>query len=311
MASGAQAARRSLTPGAVPASPCNPKGLGLACVDSAGKKIAGLKAHLTFDDGPAVAIAQGNGKERNNTRAIMEILKERKAPATFFVMGDKIFSDNVLPGYGSAKPSVAAQNLEMLKELKQNGFRIASHTFHHIPHRDLKFSEQQIRDNLTKSLRPPLDELFDRPELVRMPYGQCWYRESGPSFKARCQRVMDQVSANDQIHVGWNVDSEDWKRLPQKPGELQPMLDAVSRELCEGNGGVVLFHDIQNVTVNHLACIIDELKGAGIEFVGIEDPVIKAKRTGPYKVLDPGSKPGLLDALGPLQPKPASSGTGH
>lgn len=129
----------------------------------AGKKLVAI----TFDDGPSAA----------TTPRLLDILKEKKAKATFFVVGN-----------------MAIKNTDLLKREYAEGHEVGSHT---MTHANLGRStvagiqwEEQAMDNLF------VDVLGARPAITRPPYGE----------------VNNTVrSTMNQPLIIWTVDTEDWR----------------------------------------------------------------------------------------------------
>jgi peptidoglycan/xylan/chitin deacetylase (PgdA/CDA1 family) len=104
-------------------------------------KNSGRKIFITFDDGP----------EPEVTPAIMDILKQYNAKATFFCLGIKIL-----------------KNQNLLKEIRENGHTIGNHSFHHVPGNKTTVSEfirEVEKCNAlvsSKFYRPPYGKISSR-----------------------------------------------------------------------------------------------------------------------------------------------------
>lgn len=125
------------------------------------KKIA-----ITFDDGP----------HPSYTAQLLDGLKERKVPATFFVTGEH-----------------AQANPELIKRMQEEGHLIGNHTYSHIQltrqNRE-KFKEELIRTNEI------LKEITGKEvQYVRPPYG---------SWDKTFEKELN------MFPVLWNVDPLDW-----------------------------------------------------------------------------------------------------
>lgn len=122
---------------------------------------------LTFDDGPAPA----------TTLRLLDILKEKKAKATFFVVG---------------KMAQAAP--EILQRIEQAGHVVGSHTMGHVNLTTLDVTA--IKQDVAT-----IDGVFRRnlghaAKLTRPPYGE----------------INDNVKAGvGQPLVIWSIDPEDWR----------------------------------------------------------------------------------------------------
>lgn len=124
------------------------------------------KIFLTFDDGPSVS-----------TEKILQILKDNKAKATFFVCGDQVekFPD-------------------ILKKIKKEGHSIGNHSYNHSFFRTVLLSDQIEKAN--KEIEKVLGE---KPKLFRSPWGllNFW------SYLYLRRKNLKPV--------WWDIAGEDWK----------------------------------------------------------------------------------------------------
>ena len=122
---------------------------------------------LTFDDGP-------NGKY---TKKIVDVLKDNKAKATFFMVGNKMnsYKDTLLYVY-------------------ENGFEIGSHTYSHINMK--KETIGKVKDEIKKTRNIYNKITGSNLTLVRPPYGA--YNEN----------VLKNIS---YPLITWNIDTNDWR----------------------------------------------------------------------------------------------------
>ncbi len=122
---------------------------------------------LTFDDGP-------NGKY---TKKIVDVLKDNKAKATFFMVGNKMnsYKDTLLYVY-------------------ENGFEIGSHTYSHINMK--KETIGKVKDEIKKTRNIYNKITGANLTLVRPPYGA--YNEN----------VLKNIN---YPLITWNIDTNDWR----------------------------------------------------------------------------------------------------
>src|SRR6267154_1274822 len=209
-------------------------------IGAAKKKIA-----LSFDDGP----------DRRWTPKILDILKEKKVPGIFFVIGDQ-----------------ANRAPDLLKREYNEGHEIGNHTWTHPAFDDISRTQVKWELNLTQRLiestlgvksllfRPPFG-IDHQPEyaeeVAQLPYPQEW----------------------GYIIVGQRIDPDDWRMTEdrhQRPA--QEIADDVVRQAKNGN--VVLLHDgggERAQTVAALPLIIDELRAKGYQFVSVADLLGKTR----------------------------------
>lgn len=199
------------------------------------KKIA-----LTFDDGPSTT----------NTNAILDLLEQYNAKATFFVCGERL----------------NASTSDTLKRTIALGCEIGNHTF---SHRDMKtLSEQEL-----------LSEIQNTNEKIAQYSGtdyQCTlYR---PPYGNINRSAMDKLYNNGirMYSIHWSSDSLDWDYQNQyKKGQIsreeavQSTFDTIIRETKEGT--VILMHDIHEITPSVLALVLEKYTAEGYEFVTVSE----------------------------------------
>ena len=187
---------------------------------------------LTFDDGPTSPF----------TEQILDILAERKVPATFFLCGKNV---ERLP--------------EIARRIVREGHTVGNHTYSHplLLLHSRKFMAGEI-DRAQEAIEGVTGV---RPNLFRPPYGGRWFGLM-PTLKARGLKM-----------VMWSAAGYDWKY------RTQAIIKATTREMHSGS--VVLLHDgherqppekvDQSSTVEALPAIIDAATDAGLKFVTIEE----------------------------------------
>ncbi|HZM64145.1 MAG TPA: polysaccharide deacetylase family protein [Candidatus Saccharimonadales bacterium] len=141
---------------------------------------------LTFDDGPNAVI----------TPRILDILKQHKAQATFFVLGAHVGGNEAL-----------------LRRIHSEGHEIGNHSWNH-PYLT-QVSLQQVQDEVLSTQAAIANAGVPAPHLFRPPYGD----------------INDAVAAQIPLSiVRWNIDPEDWR--PKK----QPyLLDHVASYVRPGS----------------------------------------------------------------------------
>ena len=185
---------------------------------------------LTFDDGPYPPY----------TEQILAVLKEKKVPATFFLVGEN-----------------AKAHPDLVREEEAQGHLLGTHTY---DHKDLlRLSGPDIRSELSAGVKIVEDITGKRPIFVRPPHG----------FKDFA--VLEQVEALHLRAVNWSVLPKDWT----KPG-----VDVIVHRVVYGvkPGSIVLLHDgdsparkaSRQQTVDALPTIIDQLREKGYIFVTVD-----------------------------------------
>ncbi len=140
---------------------------------------------LTFDDGPCKKI----------TPQVLQILKEKKVPATFFVIGE-----------------VAKENKSLIKKILDSGNEVGNHTF---SHKNLcELPKEKAVAEIEKSQKIIEKISGERPFLYRAPFG----------------KVKECVDTKELLHVGWNVDTLDWTGA-----SIETIMRMVRKECKEGS----------------------------------------------------------------------------
>ncbi len=187
---------------------------------------------LTFDDGP----------NPRYTRQIMEILQKYQVKGVFFELGQSLGSVGEDLGLKTSKSSAVS------RELMENGFTLANHTFSHvlIP----KISDKEIAGEIENTNRLLTQVTHLAPALFRPPYG------------ARSPKLLAALEARNMKAVLWNIDSLDWADPVPKS-----IANRVIREVEQEKRGIILFHDIHARTVEALPLVLETLNKRGYQFL--------------------------------------------
>jgi cellulose synthase/poly-beta-1,6-N-acetylglucosamine synthase-like glycosyltransferase/spore germination protein YaaH/peptidoglycan/xylan/chitin deacetylase (PgdA/CDA1 family) len=202
------------------------------------------KIAITFDDGPDIRW----------TPKILDILKEKKAPATFFVIGMD-----------------ASRWPEIVKREYAEGHEIGNHTYTHPPFDDITKTEIHWQLNLTQRLIE--STIGVKSILFRPPYGI----DHQPEY---AEEVAQLPLAQDMgyLIIGQKIDAHDWRQVDGKQIPAQEIVDNVLRQAQMGN--VILFHDGGGERANTVAAlpqVIDKLREEGYQFVSVPDLIGKTR----------------------------------
>jgi cellulose synthase/poly-beta-1,6-N-acetylglucosamine synthase-like glycosyltransferase/peptidoglycan/xylan/chitin deacetylase (PgdA/CDA1 family)/spore germination protein YaaH len=196
---------------------------------------------LSFDDGP----------DPDWTPKVLQILKEKQARATFFVIGD-----------------VASQYSGILKQEYAQGNEVGNHTFTHPDFETISKSQLQIELNLTELLLE--SNLGVKTLLFRPPYGI----DHQPETASEIQMLPIPQSMG-YIIVGARVDPHDWGEVNGgAPPPAGTIVQRVLHDATLGKGNIILMHDGGGNRANTVAAlpqIIDGLRAKGYEFVSVAD----------------------------------------
>src|SRR6267378_4364153 len=202
------------------------------------------KIAITFDDGPDIRW----------TPKILDILKEKKVPATFFVIGMD-----------------ASQWPEIVKREYAEGHEIGNHTYTHPPFDDITKTEIHWQLNLTQRLIE--STIGVKSILFRPPYGI----DHQPEY---AEEVAQLPLAQDMgyLIIGQKIDAHDWRQVDGKQISAQEIVDNVLRQA--GMGNIILFHDGGGERANTVAAlpqVIDKLREEGYQFVSVPDLIGKTR----------------------------------
>ncbi|MEU0331868.1 polysaccharide deacetylase family protein [Streptomyces sp. NPDC006193] len=176
---------------------------------------------LTFDAGPS-----------ENSARLLDILKEKKVPATFFLLGARHIE----------------RYPELVRRMAAEGHEVASHTW---DHKILtRLPDARIREELTRP-NDAIERLTGRrPTLMRPPQGRT---------DAKVHAICKELGL---AEVLWSVTAKDY--TTDDPALItERVLAQASRD------GIILLHDIYRGTVPAVPGIVDALKARGYVFVTV------------------------------------------
>jgi len=198
---------------------------------------------MTFDDGP----------HKTNTPRLLDMLKERRIHATFFLIGENV-----------------VENQEIVKRILAEGHEIGNHSWSH-PQLSI-MSDASVREQLQKTQDAITKASGLTPKLMRPPYG---------AFTAR-QRNWAHGEWGFTV-VLWDVDPQDWKYRNAEHVKKEILKAAVS-------GSIVLSHDIHKTTVDAMPEVLDTLAARGFKFVTVSQ-LISMDRPKPKATPVPKASP--------------------
>jgi peptidoglycan-N-acetylmuramic acid deacetylase len=186
----------------------------------------GRNLYLTFD----------NGYENGYTVKILDVLKEKKVPACFFVTGH----------YVRTEP-------ELLRRMVQEGHIIGNHSWSHPDFSALP--DAKIREELDRVQREVADITGQREmRYLRPPRG---------IFSERSLRVSRSLG---YTNVFWSIAYKDWDTSAQRGARYA--YDSVVSQLHPG--AIILLHSVSRDNAEALASIIDEARRQGYTFRSLD-----------------------------------------
>lgn len=229
---------------------------------------------ISFDDGPDPAY----------TPRMLDILKEERAPATFFLIGAQ-----------------AERYSGLTQRIYREGHEIGNHTFWHPDIGNISRAYMRVELNFTE--RFFASALGVKPLFFRAPYSID--QEPDTADQVRPLEVVQDLG---YITVGSKLDPSDWQKEPRPTAEeitatvLRRLTD-VTQPGCtaEPCGNIVLLHDgggDRSETVRALPMIIRELRARGYTLVRISN-LLGKKSADVMLPLSPNERWGArLDSLG-------------
>jgi cellulose synthase/poly-beta-1,6-N-acetylglucosamine synthase-like glycosyltransferase/peptidoglycan/xylan/chitin deacetylase (PgdA/CDA1 family)/spore germination protein YaaH len=199
------------------------------------------KIVLTFDDGP----------DPDFTPRILEILKQEKVPASFFVVG-----------------AMVEKNIPILRHEFEAGYEIGNHTFFHPDVSAISLQRVKLELNATRKL---IESITGRSTILfRPPFNA----DAEPQNVAEVIPVA--LSREEKyINIGESIDPHDWE-----PGVTADTI--LARVIAQKDAGsMLLLHDAggdtREETVKALPGIIHFFKSHGYQFTTIAEVLGKTK----------------------------------
>ena len=175
---------------------------------------------LTFDGNPG-----------EPTDRLLDLLKEYKAPSTFFLEGRRIHK---FP--------------DVVRRIAKDGHEIGNHTWTHPLLTDV--SDARIRDELRRTERAIQGLTGSKPTLMRPP---------GGSTDDRVSKVSKELGL---AQVLWTVTAKDYETDDSA---------LITKRVLEGAGrdGIILLHPLHKGTVPAMPAILKALDKQGYTFVTV------------------------------------------
>jgi peptidoglycan/xylan/chitin deacetylase (PgdA/CDA1 family) len=228
----------------VPADVSAPAAAGAPKVTFSQCHVEGPYVALTFDDGPHGA----------NTPRLLDMLKERKIHATFFMVGQCV-----------------AEYPTIVKRMVAEGHEVANHSWSHPQLSSM--SEVSVREQLQKTHDAIIAACGVAPKTMRPPFG---------AFTAR-QRAWSHGEWGYKC-ILWDVDPLDWKVR-----NAEHVKNAILKAAVPGS--IILAHDIHKSTIDAMPETLDGLLAKGFKFVTVSELLAMDKPLPPKPKATPAPKP--------------------
>jgi peptidoglycan/xylan/chitin deacetylase (PgdA/CDA1 family) len=206
---------------------------------------------LTFDDGP----------NPETTPIVLQYLKSKNLHATFFVNGIN-WSDL------EKQPEAA----EVLKQIKQEGFDIGSHTYYH---KDLfeAIDEGTMEQNVDKMTDKIVEITGVKPAFFRPPCGNGGYPDT-PDTQVKNERVQKYLGASGYSVIMWGADTRDWEFKENIDAEIAELNKDLKKQGAspQTSSFIILMHDVHPTTANLvLPKVVDYVTGLGYKIVPLTE----------------------------------------
>ncbi|MGN0721450.1 MAG: polysaccharide deacetylase family protein [Anaerovoracaceae bacterium] len=200
--------------------------------------IAGAAAGKDEGDKKPIYLTFDSGYENGYTAEILDILKEKKVPAAFFLVGNYI-----------------EENPELVKRMVAEGHIVGNHTMHH-PDMSAIADEEAFKKEITE-----LEETYktvvgkEIPKFYRPPQGK--YSEAN----------LQQAYRLGYTTLFWSLAYVDWLENDQ-PDETES-INLLNKRIHPG--AIVLLHSTSKTNSKILAQLIDDWKERGYEFRSVSE----------------------------------------
>jgi peptidoglycan/xylan/chitin deacetylase (PgdA/CDA1 family) len=243
------------TPTPAPTAPPEAK-VSYNSVPGAGRVVA-----MTFDDGPDPKL----------TPKLLDMLKERKVHATFFVVGKN-----------------AAEYPDILKRIVAEGHEIGNHSWSHPQLTALGISG--VKSQIEKTNAAIRAATGRETVVMRPPYG---------ATSARLNKYYADTFGMKVIL--WSVDPLDWKYR-----NAERVKSAILAQVTPG--GIVLVHDIHASSVAAMPGTLDALIARGYKFATVSE-LIALEGSQAEAAASPPQPANVITVPAPSSPPPASAPT--
>lgn len=187
--------------------------------------------YLTFD----------NGYENGFTIRVLDVLKEKKVPATFFVTGH----------YLETEP-------ELVKRMVKEGHLVGNHSWHHpsLP----EISDARLKDELDK-VKAKFTEITGVKEMhyLRPPRG---------TFSEKSLALSSELG---YTNVFWSVAYKDWEINKQKGSDYA--YNQIMKRIHPG--AIILLHSVSKDNAEALGRVIDECRKQGYTFKSLDELTVR------------------------------------
>lgn len=183
--------------------------------------------YLTFD----------NGYENGFTAQVLDVLKEKKVPATFFVTGHYLKTEE-----------------ELIKRMVKEGHIVGNHSWHHPSL--AKVDDKRLEEELEK-VKEEFAKITGIKEMnyLRPPRG---------TFSEKSLALSEKLG---YTNVFWSMAYKDWEIDKQKGADYA--YDQIMKRIHPG--AIMLLHSVSQDNAEALGRVIDDCRKAGYTFKSLDD----------------------------------------
>lgn len=198
-------------------------------------------AYLTFDDGPS-----------NHSNALLDILKEEKVKATFFVVGKE-----------------DEESREVYQRIVREGHSLGLHSYSHV-YKQIYHSTENFQEDLWKLKTYLYHVTGVSCDIYRFPGGSTTTQRKFPLEEG--VRYLEEKGI---CYFDWNATAEDAVCVQSSPGVL---IARVLKDALQHEKTVILMHDLNccTSTLQAVRPLIIRLKEEGYTFARLtKDSVLE------------------------------------
>lgn len=197
------------------------------------------KVYLTFDDGPGTETAR-----------ILDVLKDKKIKATFFVTGKE-----------------DAYSKKMYRRIVDEGHTLGMHSYSHIYSQIYK-SRESFQKDLERLIKMLKKVTNTTPEYYRFPGGS-----NNQNTNISMQNFVEVLAEKNISYVDWNVISPDVKVTGATRKE---MVEGILEDVAKYDTSIVMMYDAADRpnTAKALPEIIDSLKEENYELLPVGEDTV-------------------------------------
>jgi peptidoglycan-N-acetylmuramic acid deacetylase len=192
--------------------------------------------YLTFD----------NGYENGYTPKILDVLKEKKVPASFFVTGHYLLDQP-----------------DLIKRMADEGHIVGNHSWHHPSL--VEVDDARLKRELEK-VKVKYEELTGRNDMV-------YLRPPRGVFSERSLALSQEQG---YVNVFWSLAYKDWEVDNQKGWKYA--YDQIMKRVHPG--AIMLIHSVSSDNAEALDKVIDDLRKQGYEFKSLDDYMLQQQLAG-------------------------------